>query len=129
MTHLSLINVLASDIARLSKILTILVMEIESVHMQELVTETSEKPKNTKQNQSTEIKQAKNHLKTGEKDSSATLTEDTKVVTIEHVYATMVEKRQVGLTSKIKELLERYGVNKLFEVNSDDYVTLMEEVA
>lgn len=126
MTHLSSINALASDIARLSKTLTTLVAEIESAHMQEPATETAE-AKNTKQNQSTGIAQEKNQSKTGEKDSSATSTEATKVVTIEQVRAVMAEKSQAGLTSKVKELLEKYGANKLSAVNPDDYAALMEE--
>lgn len=129
MTHLSSINALASDIARLSKTLTTLVAEIESVHTQELATETAEEAKNTKQNQSTGTAQEKNQSKTGEKDSSATSTEATKVVTIEQVRAVMAEKSQAGLTSKVKELLEKYGANKLSAVNPDDYADLMEEAA
>ncbi len=129
MIHLSSINELASDIARLSKTLTTLVAEIESAHMQELATETAEEAKNTKQNQSTGIAQEKNQSKTGEKDYSATSTEDTKVVTIEQVRAVMAEKSQAGLTSKVKELLEKYGANKLSAVNPDDYAALMEEAA
>ena len=38
-----------------------------------------------------------------------------------------MEKSQTGLTSKVKELLEKYGVNKLSSVKLDDYVALMEE--
>lgn len=128
MIHLSSINELASDIARLSKTLTTLVAEIESVHMQESATETAEEAKNTKQNQLTETVQ-KNQSKTEEKDSSATSTEDTKVVTIEQVRAVMAEKSQAGFTSKVKELLEKYGANKLSAVNPDDYAALMEEAA
>lgn len=129
MTHLSSINALALDIARLSKTLTTLATEIESVHMQEPATETAEEAKNTKQNQSIEAASPKSQSKTGEKDSSATLTEVTKKITIEQVRAVMAEKSQAGLTSKVKELLEKYGANKLSAVNPDDYAALIEEAA
>ena len=129
MTHLSSINALALDIARLSKTLTTLAAEIESAHMQEPATETAEEAKNTKQNQSTEAASPKSQSKTGEKDSSATSTEGTKKITIEQVRAVMAEKSQAGLTSKVKDLLEKYGANKLSAVNPDDYAALMEEAA
>lgn len=129
MTHLSSINALASDIARLSKTLTTLAAEIESAHMQEPAMETAEEAKNTKQNPSTGTASPKSHSKTGEKDSSTTSTEVTKKITIEQVRAVMAEKSQAGLTSKVKELLEKYGANKLSAVNPDDYTALMEEAA
>ena len=50
-------------------------------------------------------------------------------ITIEQVRAVMAEKSQAGLTSKVKELLEKYGANKLSAVNPDDYAALMEEAA
>ena len=52
-----------------------------------------------------------------------------KNITIEQVRAVMAEKSQAGLTSKVKELLEKYGANKLSAVNPDDYAALMEEAA
>ena len=52
-----------------------------------------------------------------------------KSITIEQVRAVMAEKSQAGLTSKVKELLEKYGANKLSAVNPDDYAALMEEAA
>lgn len=55
--------------------------------------------------------------------------EPEEVITIEQVRAVMAEKSQAGLTSKVKELLEKYGANKLSAVNPDDYAALMEEAA
>lgn len=52
-----------------------------------------------------------------------------KSITIEQVRAVMAEKSQAGLTSKVKELLEKYGANKLSAVNPDDYAALLEEAA
>lgn len=52
-----------------------------------------------------------------------------KSITIEQVRAVMAEKSQAGLTSKVKELLEKYGANKLSAVNPDDYAALVEEAA
>ena len=127
MTHLSSINELVSDIARLSKTLTTLAAEIESAHMQEPATETAEETKNTKQNQSTETASLKSQSKTGEKDSSATSTEGTKKITIEQVRAVMAEKSQEGLTDKVKALLESFGANKLSDVKEENYAALLEK--
>lgn len=67
------------------------------------------------------------------KESVKTETKETKPaeksITIEQVRAVMAEKSQAGLTSKVKELLEKYGANKLSAVNPDDYAALMEEAA
>lgn len=69
----------------------------------------------------------------GNKESVKTETKETKPaeksITIEQVRAVMAEKSQAGLTSKVKELLEKYGANKLSAVNPDDYAALMEEAA
>ena len=69
----------------------------------------------------------------GNKTEGKPVAKDTKSVeksiTIEQVRAVMAEKSQAGLTSKVKELLEKYGANKLSVVNPDDYAALMEEAA
>ena len=41
----------------------------------------------------------------------------------------MEEKSKAGLTSKVKELLEKYGANKLSAANLDDHAALMKEAA
>lgn len=52
--------------------------------------------------------------------------EDTKeVITIEQVRAVMAEKSQAGLTAQVKELLEKFGANKLSAVKPEDYADLM----
>lgn len=67
--------------------------------------------------------------KTEEKPVAKDTKSADKSITIEQVRAVMAEKSQAGLTSKVKELLEKYGANKLSAVNPDDYAALMEEVA
>ena len=116
MTHLSSINALASDIAKLSKTLTILATELESAPTQEPVKDAvapKEAPKKAEA--------------TGEVDSSETSTEATKnPVTIEQVRAVMAEKSQAGLTAQVKALLESFGAAKLSAVNPEDYEALLE---
>lgn len=51
--------------------------------------------------------------------------EDKPVVTIEQVRAVMAEKSQAGFTSKVKEVLEKFGAAKLSAVNPDDYEALL----
>lgn len=126
MTHLSSINALASDIARLSKTLTTLVAEIESAHMQEPATETAPAPKQSAK-KAAQTKEAKQAEATGETSSLETSTEATKnPVTIEQVRAVMAEKSQAGLTAQVKALLETFGAAKLSAVNPEDYEALLE---
>ena len=42
-------------------------------------------------------------------------------VTIEEIRKVLAEKSQEGLTSKVKELLEKYGANKLSAVKQENY--------
>lgn len=114
MNNSLLINELASDIAKLSKTLSILAEEIISAHTQESVEKATQMTQ-----ESVKV--------TGESSSSSTSTEDTKpVVTIEQVRAVMAEKSQAGLTSQVKELLEKFGANKLSAIKPDDYEALLE---
>lgn len=126
MTHLSSINALASDIARLSKTLTTLAAEIESALTQEDVTEAVA-PKEAVKKEEKPKEATKKAEATGERSSSDTSTEVTKTsVTIEQVRAVMAEKSQAGLTAKVKELLESFGAAKLSAVNPEDYEALLE---
>lgn len=67
--------------------------------------------------------------KTEEKPVAKDTKSADKSITIEQVRAVMAEKSQAGLTSKVKELLEKYGANKLSAINPDDYAALMDEAA
>ena len=126
MTHLSSINVLASDIARLSKTLTTLAAEIESALTQEDVTEAVA-PKEAVKKEEKPKEATKKAEATGETSSSDTSTEVTKTpVTIEQVRAVMAEKSQAGLTAQVKALLETFGAAKLSAVNPEDYKALLE---
>ena len=127
MTHLSSINALASDIAKLSKTLTTLAAEIESALTQEDATEAAAAPKQTAKKAAQTKEAPKKAEATGEVDSSETSTEATKnPVTIEQVRAVMAEKSQAGLTAQVKALLESFGAAKLSAVNPEDYKALLE---
>ena len=126
MTHLSSINALASDIAKLSKTLTTLATEIESALTQEDATEAAAAKQSAKKAAQTKETPKKAET-TGEVDSSETSTEATKnPVTIEQVRAVMAEKSQAGLTAQVKALLESFGAAKLSAVNPEDYEVLLE---
>lgn len=126
MTHLSSINVLASDIAKLSQTLTALAAEMESALTQENAAEVAPAPKQSAK-KAAQTKEAKQAEATGETSSSETSTEATKnPVTIEQVRAVMAEKSQAGLTAQVKALLETFGANKLSAVNPEDYEALLE---
>lgn len=47
-------------------------------------------------------------------------------VTIEQVRAVLAEKSQAGFTIQVKELLEKFGANKLSAISPDDYAAVME---
>ena len=116
MSHLSSIKELALDIAKLSKTLTILAAEVESVLTQQTVAEpATQEPK----------KAAKQESVKKEASGETSSKEDKPVVTIEQVRAVMAEKSQAGFTSKVKEVLEKFGAAKLSAVNPDDYEALL----
>lgn len=127
MTHLSSINVLASDIAKLSQTLTALAAEMESALTQENAAEVAPAPKQSAKKAAQTKEAPKKAEATGEANSSETSTEATKnPVTIEQVRAVMAEKSQAGLTAQVKALLETFGANKLSAVNPEDYEALLE---
>ena len=126
MTHSLSIRELASDIAKLSKTLTILATELESAPMQEPVKEAVA-PKEAVKKEEKPKEATKKAEATGETSSSDTSTEVTKTpVTIEQVRAVMAEKSQAGLTAQVKALLESFGAAKLSAVNPEDYEALLE---
>ena len=126
MTHSLSIRELASDIAKLSKTLTILATELESAPTQEPVKEAVA-PKEAVKKEEKPKEATKKADATGETSSSDTSTEVTKTpVTIEQVRAVMAEKSQAGLTAQVKALLETFGAAKLSAVNPEDYEALLE---
>lgn len=56
-----------------------------------------------------------------------TPTPEEKVITLEEVRAVLAEKSRDGHTSKIRELLQNYGADKLSEINASDYPALLAE--
>ena len=120
MTHLSLINELAQDFAKLSQTLTAIAALPESALMQQTAENSVEK--NLEQ-EKTPAKQAKAESAVSGTESPV---ENKPVVTIEQVRAVMAEKSQAGLTGQVKQLLQSFGAVKLSGVNPEDYGRLME---
>ena len=54
-------------------------------------------------------------------------TPEEKAITLEEVRAVLAEKSRDGHTSKIRELLQKYGADKLSEINVSDYPALLAE--
>jgi predicted Zn-dependent peptidase len=52
---------------------------------------------------------------------------DEKAITLEEVRAVLAEKSRDGHTAKIRELLQKYGADKLSEINASDYPALLAE--
>lgn len=48
-----------------------------------------------------------------------------RLPTLEEVRAVLVEKSHAGYTAEVKELLDRYGADKLSEINSAKYPALL----
>ncbi len=51
----------------------------------------------------------------------------TVTVAIEDIRKVLVEKSQAGKTDKVRELLQRYGANKLSEVEVNQYPSLLDD--
>lgn len=50
-----------------------------------------------------------------------------KGIALEEVRAVLAEKSRDGHTAKIRELLQKYGADKLSEINASDYPALLAE--
>lgn len=118
MSHSSLIAELALDIGRLSKTLTTLAQEIESVPSQASATENAKKaPKTTKNPEVPD---------TSTQSSSKESEEIKPSVSIEEVRAVLADISQSGGTAKVKELLNSFGAAKLSAVPADKLPELLE---
>lgn len=53
--------------------------------------------------------------------------EEKKSVTLEEVRAVLAEKSRLGKTAEVKELLTKFGVNKLSELDTSKYDELLKE--
>jgi hypothetical protein len=51
-----------------------------------------------------------------------------KAITLEEVRAVLAEKSRDGHTAEIRELLQKYGAEKLSEIKPSDYQALLAEV-
>lgn len=56
-----------------------------------------------------------------------TPTPEEKVITLEEVRAVLAEKSRDGHTAKIRELLQKYGADKLSEIDASDYPAILAE--
>ena len=50
-----------------------------------------------------------------------------RAITLEEVRAVLAEKSRDGHTAKIRELLQKYGADKLSEINASDYPAILAE--
>lgn len=50
---------------------------------------------------------------------------EVKTVTLEQVRAVLVDKSHEGLTAEVRELLIKYGANKLSEIEPEKYADLL----
>lgn len=116
MTPLSLINELALDLEKLSKTLLLVVEKTTNASAQE----NAEKQPAQQELPKQEV--TKSEKVSGTESSNK---EEKPAVTIEQVRAVLAEKSQAGLTSKVKELLESFGANKLSAVAAEDYEKLL----
>ena len=57
----------------------------------------------------------------------AALEEKEKLITIEDVRAVLADISRNGHTADVKELLKKYGANKLSEVKSEDLTALLKD--
>lgn len=119
MTPLSLINELALDLDKLSKTLLLVVEKTTNAPAQENAEKQEAQPVKQEQSKQETVKPEK---ASGTESSNK---EEKSVVTIEQVRAVLAEKSQAGLTSKVKELLESFGANKLSAVAAEDYGNLL----
>ena len=53
--------------------------------------------------------------------------EEKKSVTLEEVRSVLAEKARAGKTAEVKELLTKFGVNKLSELDASKYDELLKE--
>jgi hypothetical protein len=53
--------------------------------------------------------------------------EEKKSVTLEEVRSVLAEKTRAGKTAEVKELLTKFGVNKLSELDASKYDELLKE--
>lgn len=53
---------------------------------------------------------------------------DEKTYTLEEVRGILADKARLGFTSQIKELLEKYGANKLSELSPEKYGDILRDV-
>ena len=73
------------------------------------------------------ISQSLSSMFSSSDDPPETPEPEEKVITLEEVRAVLAEKSRDGHTSKIRELLQKYGADKLSEINDSDYPALLAE--
>ncbi|HEL2651153.1 TPA: rRNA biogenesis protein rrp5 [Streptococcus suis] len=61
------------------------------------------------------------------KETKQVVEEPTVTVAIEDIRKVLAEKSQAGKTDKVRELLQRYGANKLSEVEVNQYPSLLDD--
>lgn len=59
--------------------------------------------------------------------SEEAVTPTAKEPSLEDVRAVLARKAREGLTSQVRELLKRYGAEKLSDIRPEDYLSLLSE--
>ena len=57
-----------------------------------------------------------------------TTTSETKAITLEEVRAVLADKSRAGFTADVKTLLQKYGADKLSEIDPIHYTDLLADV-
>lgn len=63
-----------------------------------------------------------------EKQSTLSISESQKAISLEQVRAVLAEKSRNGHTAAIRVLLEKHGAVKLSEINPEEYAALLADV-
>jgi len=59
------------------------------------------------------------------KDDITSATSETKPITLEEVRAVLADKSRMGFTADVRNLLKKYGADKLSEIDPAHYTTLL----
>ena len=67
-------------------------------------------------------------IENGEQQEPASVEPEAPALTLSDVRAVLARKSQAGFTKEIKALIEKYGAEKLSDVNPEHYEALLQEV-
>jgi len=74
-----------------------------------------------------DISQSLSNMFSSSDEPPETPAPEEKAIALEEVRAVLAEKSRDGHTAKVRELLQKYGADKLSEINASDYPALLAE--